>query len=41
MINKSKGDIAYTIIEVSEFPTQELLNKLNKIDGIKFVRNYK
>ncbi len=38
MINKSKGDIAYNIVDVSGFAGMDLLEKLNGIEGVLAVR---
>ena len=38
MVNKSKDDLAYTIIDIDQDPSENLLIKIKKIDGIKFVR---
>lgn len=38
MINKSKGDWAYTILDVSEVPTQDVISKIEAIDGVVKVR---
>ena len=38
MINKSKGDFAYTIINVDHHVTDEIADKLREIDGVLNVR---
>lgn len=38
MVNKSKGDYAYTVIDVSEAVNQEIIDKLNAIQGVLKVR---
>ena len=38
MVNKSKGDYAYSLIDVEAPATQELYNKLKEIDGVIKVR---
>ena len=34
MINKSRGEIAYTLLDIETNPTQNLLDELKKIDGV-------
>ncbi len=38
MVNKSKEELAYTIIDLDQDPSDELINKIKTVDGIKFVR---
>ena len=38
MINKSRGDYAYTIFDVSSKVTEEVVNELKAIDGVIRVR---
>ncbi|MFT7267452.1 MAG: D-3-phosphoglycerate dehydrogenase [Porticoccus sp.] len=38
MVNKSRNDVAYNIIDVESEPTQELLNKISNVEGIFSVR---
>lgn len=38
MINKSKGEYAYSILDVSESPSPELIEQLKAIDGVIKVR---
>lgn len=38
MTNKSKGDYAYTLLDVQTRPYQEVIEKLEKIDGVLRVR---
>jgi len=38
MLNKSRGDIAYTIIDIDKPADNDLINDLNKIEGILSVR---
>ena len=38
MGNRSKGDYAYTIMDVSIDPTEAMLDKLRAIDGMISVR---
>lgn len=38
MLNKSKGDYAYTMFDVSDTPSQELIDKMNAMDGVVKVR---
>ena len=38
MTNKSKGDVAYTMIDVESAPTAEIIEALEKIDGVFRVR---
>jgi D-3-phosphoglycerate dehydrogenase len=39
LLNKSRGDLAYTIVDVNAEPSQELLNELRSIDGVLALRN--
>jgi D-3-phosphoglycerate dehydrogenase / 2-oxoglutarate reductase len=34
MVNKSRGDMAYTIVEVSEVPSDDIVKKLEEIEGV-------
>jgi len=38
MINKSKGDLAYTLIDVDQPLSEEMINSIKRIDGIIRVR---
>jgi D-3-phosphoglycerate dehydrogenase len=38
MVNKSRSEIAYNIIDVESEPTQELLEKISSVEGILSVR---
>lgn len=38
MINKSKGDYAYSIFDIDSGSTEELVNKINEIEGVLKVR---
>lgn len=38
MVNKSRNEIAYNIIDVESEPTQELLEKISSVEGILSVR---
>jgi D-3-phosphoglycerate dehydrogenase len=38
MINKSRGDAAYNIIDIEQEPTPELIQALEDIDGVIKVR---
>lgn len=38
MTNKSRGDVAYTMIDVESVPTAEMIETLRKIDGVFRVR---
>ncbi len=38
MTNKSRGDVAYTMIDVESAPTAEIIEALEKIDGVFRVR---
>jgi len=38
MINKSRGELAYTLIDINQPPTDELLGKLGDIEGVLAVR---
>ncbi len=39
LLNKSIGDLAYTIVDVNKEPTQELLEEIRAIDGVLTLRN--
>ena len=39
LLNKSIGDLAYTIVDVNGDPSEELLKKLRDIDGVLALRN--
>lgn len=39
LLNKSIGDLAYTIVDVNGDPSDELLEKLRSIDGVLALRN--
>ena len=41
MLNKSKGDYACTIIDVSQEPEEDLIKTISNIDGIVKVRSIK
>ncbi len=38
MTNKSRGEVAYTMIDVESVPTEEIIDALEKIDGVFRVR---
>ncbi len=38
MVNKSKGDLAYTIVDVNEGVSDDVVNTLSAIDGVRAVR---
>ncbi len=38
MLNKSKGDMAYTLVDVDSEVPQETLDGLRQIDGVLAVR---
>ena len=38
MTNKSRGEVAYTMIDVESAPTAEIIEALEKIDGVFRVR---
>ncbi len=38
MINKSRDDVAYNIIDIEQEPTAELIQALEDIDGVIKVR---
>ncbi|PCJ92521.1 MAG: 3-phosphoglycerate dehydrogenase [Porticoccaceae bacterium] len=38
MVNKSRDDIAYSIVDVASEPTEELLEEIRNVDGIVVVR---
>ena len=40
MLNKSKGDLAYTIVDVSSEVSEDILNQLRAIDGVYSVRYF-
>jgi len=39
MLNKSKGDLAYNIIDIDGEVSEDVLDKLRKVDGIIMVKN--
>jgi D-3-phosphoglycerate dehydrogenase len=39
LLNKSIGDLAYTIVDVNAEPTEELLAQIRAIDGVLALRN--
>ena len=39
LLNKSIGDLAYTIVDVNAEPTDELLSQIRAIDGVLALRN--
>ena len=39
LLNKSKGDLAYTIVDVNEEPSDELLKEIGSIKGVLTLRN--
>ena len=41
MTNKSKGDVAYTLIDVSDPVSDDILDKIAAIDGVFRVRKVK
>jgi len=41
MINKSKGEIAYTMFDLETVPNESILNQLRTIDGVFRVRQVK
>lgn len=38
MLNKSRGDVAYTIIDTEDKVSQDMIEKIGAIDGVKMVR---
>ena len=38
LTNKSRGDVAYTMIDVESTPTGEIIEALEKIEGVFRVR---
>lgn len=38
MTNKSRGDAAYTLVDCDTMPSEELIEKIRSIDGVKKVR---
>jgi D-3-phosphoglycerate dehydrogenase len=38
MLNKSKGEIAYTLVDVDSAATRDLVAQLGRIDGVLAVR---
>jgi D-3-phosphoglycerate dehydrogenase len=39
LLNKSIGDLAYTIVDVNNEPSEDLLEKIGSIDGVLALRN--
>ena len=39
LLNKSIGDLAYTIVDINAEPTEELLERIRGIDGVLALRN--
>ena len=39
LLNKSIGDLAYTIVDVNAEPSEELLNEIRSIEGVLALRN--
>ena len=39
ILNKSIGDLAYTIVDVNEEPSDQLLEQIRAIDGVLKLRN--
>jgi D-3-phosphoglycerate dehydrogenase len=39
LLNKSIGDLAYTIVDVNDEPKQELLDEIGAIEGVLTLRN--
>ena len=39
LLNKSVGDLAYTIVDVNEEPSQDLLDEIASIEGVLTLRN--
>ena len=38
MTNKSRGEVAYTMLDIEDVATQDLVEALQKIDGVFRVR---
>lgn len=38
MLNKSKGDWAYSMLDVEKKPSKEIIQKMKEIDGVVRVR---
>ena len=38
MTNKSRGEVAYTMIDVESTPTRDIVDSLGAIDGVFLVR---
>ena len=38
MLNKSKGDVAYTLVDVDQEASEDTLEKIRAVDGILGVR---
>ena len=38
MINKSRNDVAYNIIDIEEKPSDEVLDKISGIEGVVKLR---
>tara|TARA_Y100000389_G_C17440718_1_gene508389 strand:- start:414 stop:1589 length:1176 start_codon:yes stop_codon:yes gene_type:complete len=39
LLNKSIGDLAYTIVDLNGMPSHELINQISSIDGVLTLRN--
>ena len=39
LLNKSRGELAYTIVDVNGEPSAELLDEIRSIDGVLALRN--
>ncbi len=39
LLNKSVGDLAYTIVDVNDEPTPELIDQIASIEGVLTLRN--
>ena len=39
LLNKSVGEFAYTIVDVNEAPSQELIDEIGSIEGVLTLRN--
>jgi D-3-phosphoglycerate dehydrogenase len=41
MINKSRGDVAYNLIDVADEPAQSLIDSICAIDSVMNVREFR
>ena len=38
MVNESRGELAYTLIDIESEPSADTVDNINKIDGVLSVR---